>query len=204
MPYTIRKADQIITISEFTKADIIRQGWASESKIEVVHNSFDAGHFASDLGELPQGIAQFLRGRDYFLCVGHLEPRKNLKRIIQAFDAYRSQWGNDVALVIVGRKNHAFENLLNDVLVGSDASSSVLVTGFVSDEYLPVLYRMSKLFLFPSLHEGFGIQFWRGWRLGFRLLLQMIQPCQKLQGTQRYSLILGQWIQYWLQLLVLW
>jgi glycosyltransferase involved in cell wall biosynthesis len=157
VPFTLKRVDRIVAVSEFTKQDIVENGWADPSKITVIHNSFDAGALMREEVMLPADVDQFLDGRDYFLCVGHLEPRKNLKRIIRAYSRYRSRDGRNFALVIVGKANAAFTTLIEDALVGTEYAKDVLVTGFVEDRYLPTLYKQSKLFLFPSLHEGFGI-----------------------------------------------
>ena len=146
-----------MAVSEFTKNDIIENGWASASKISVVYNSFDAEGFTKDEAILPVETEDFLEGRGYFLCVGHLEPRKNLKRIITAYSRYRNTSGEGVALVIVGKANASFITLIEDALEGTEYAKDVLVTGFVEDQYLPGLYKKAELFLFPSLHEGFGI-----------------------------------------------
>lgn len=157
VPYTLKRVDQIVAVSEFTKQDIVENGWADPSKVEVVYNSFDARAFMSEENALPSNVDQFLDGRDYFLCVGHLEPRKNLKRIISAYSRYRAKDGRSIALVIVGKANASFTTLIEDALAGTEYAKDVLVTGFVEDQYLPGLYQKAELFLFPSLHEGFGI-----------------------------------------------
>jgi glycosyltransferase involved in cell wall biosynthesis len=103
-PRYAQKAARIATVSEFSKQDIMQQYGVPAEKIDVVYNG--ANELFSPLTiEEQQAVRQrYSEGHPYFLFVGALHPRKNLVRLFQAFDLYRSQSNQQVKLLIVGEK----------------------------------------------------------------------------------------------------
>jgi glycosyltransferase involved in cell wall biosynthesis len=90
------------------------------------------------------------------LAVGNLQPRKNIPRLIEAWEIMRSQHRAEVQLVIVGRKAWLFD----ETIAARDSSRSrdkIIFTGYVDDFELPALYSGASLFVYPSLFEGFGL-----------------------------------------------
>lgn len=146
------RCDYIITISQFTKDEIIELYGIDESKISVVWEAIDKSKFNIknlDLQSLDQKYSDFCD--DFLLSVGHLEPRKNYNRLIKAFANLRDERGYKGRLVIVGKKAHDFQETLQ--LINEE---DVIYLNFVSDDELIYLYYRSRLFLFPSIYEGFG------------------------------------------------
>lgn len=132
-------ADKIIAVSESTKKDLIDYGIAAE-KITVI---YEAAASVFQPIDSRQARAKYGLTKDYFLSVGTLEPRKNLKRLIEAFSAL-----HDSQLAIVGPIG--WGKSLKPV-------NNVKFLGFVPDEDLAGLYSGAKAFIYPSLYEGFGL-----------------------------------------------
>lgn len=134
------KAAAIITVSEASKKDLVEQGILPE-KIRVIYEA--AGnifkpvnpHLAKDKYQLT---------KPFILSVGTQEPRKNLNRLIQAWQPFRRQFD----LVIVGKFGWGEKN--NPV-------DGIKLLGFVPDETLVELYSAAAVFAYPSLYEGFGL-----------------------------------------------
>ena len=131
--------DRIIAVSESTKKDLIDYGIAAE-KITVIYEA--AASVFRPIDSRP-ARAKYGLTKPYFLSVGTLEPRKNLKRLIQAFSALRT-----AQLAIAGPIGWG-ESL--------PTTSKVKFLGFVPDEDLAGLYSGAKAFVYPSLYEGFGL-----------------------------------------------
>ena len=91
----------------------------------------------------------------YILCLGTLEPRKNLKLLIKAYAELFGDREIDLELVLAGRKGWMMDDLLSNIT--KDIKSHIHITGFIDDEDLPYIYKDAELFIFPSLYEGFGI-----------------------------------------------
>jgi glycosyltransferase involved in cell wall biosynthesis len=151
------RADRIIASSQSTKRDVIRCLGVDEEKIRVVHlaaskvfrpiRSPEALQAASTRLGLPDKVV---------LAVGSLNPRKNLVTLIQAYARLRQQAGVPHKLVLVGPREWKSEPLYQTVKE-LGIQSEVRLLGWIQDQDLACVYNLAELFVFPSLHEGFGI-----------------------------------------------
>ena len=143
LPLVIRNAKLLITVSEATKKDIHKHIGVPLEKIHI------AGNAVSDFW---QKVEEKPTIDNYILTVGSLDPRKNLKRIIESFLLLED---NSLSLVIVGHKHKAFANL--DLSIPEQDSKRIFFTGYVTDEEIRTFYSHAKVFVYVSLKEGFGI-----------------------------------------------
>ncbi len=152
---TIKNADKLICISEFTKNELLKYyPNVDESKIEVVYNGFEYNEMILTQHTIDSTLNKFNITKDYLLFVGTLSPHKNIERIIEAFNKVRNE-GYDYQLVICGKKGWLYEDIFKKVQE-LELEKEVIFTDYVTDEELEVLYKNTKLFVFPSLYEGFG------------------------------------------------
>jgi glycosyltransferase involved in cell wall biosynthesis len=150
-----RKVDAIIADSFSTKDEIIKYLKIPEDKIRVIHlgcsGSFQPLPASERLGETEE---KFKIKGDYILCVGTLEPRKNLKGLIQAYAQSRAK--KDFLLVLAGGKGWKYEHIFR-LVDKLQLQERVIFTGYVEEADLPGLYQGASLFVYPSLYEGFGL-----------------------------------------------
>lgn len=155
MNNTIKNADKLVCISEFTKTELLKYyPNLNKSKIDVVYNGFEYREIAMNKQNIENTLNKFNITKDYLLFVGTLSPHKNIERIIEAFSKV-IEYGYDYQLVICGKKGWLYEEIFNRVKV-LNLKNKVIFTGYVTEEELEVIYKNTKLFLFPSLYEGFG------------------------------------------------
>lgn len=147
IPEIAKNSLKIVTVSEFSKKEIIDLLKIPEEKIEVVYNAV-ADEFVALAS---QKVDNNIYG-EYILAVSSLDPRKNFKNLILAFNRLKLK---DIKLVIVGAENKIFSN--NELKELIESNENIIFTGYVSDEHLAGLYINAKLFVYPSLYEGFGI-----------------------------------------------
>ncbi|HWQ60551.1 MAG TPA: glycosyltransferase family 1 protein [Candidatus Fimivivens sp.] len=156
---TVRKASRIIAVSEATKNDLIRFfPDLSESKIRVIHHGVNAAFFEiePDEDERDALLAHYgLVSGSYILYVGAIQPRKNLIRLVAAFETAKLRHP-DMKLVIVGEKAWLSESIV-ERMKRSPFSDDIVRTGKVPFHELPIWYRNARCFAFPSLYEGFGL-----------------------------------------------
>ena len=150
-----READIILADSFATKQDIIELLGIPEEKIKVVYLAAGEQYekFKNQSAKIKTVETERVRKKygtegEYFISVGTLEPRKNLKRVIEAFSGVRSQESGVRSLVVVGKAGWG-ENL--------SQTENVSFLGLVPDEDLPGLYAGSSGLIYPSLYEGFGL-----------------------------------------------
>lgn len=155
-PRFIRKAARIITVSEWSKADIIRQYPFAKGKVEVVYNAADKAFRPRSYAEKEAWKEQFTDGREYFLCVGSIHPRKNLINLLKAFSLFKKRQRTNMLLVITGRmawQHEPFQQALSTFKYRED----VKLTGYLPQDQLSALMAAAYALVAPSLWEGFGI-----------------------------------------------
>ncbi|GAL65900.1 glycosyltransferase [Jejuia pallidilutea] len=91
------------------------------------------------------------------LHIGNTDPRKNTARVLKAFNRYVNTLSKDTKLVLVGLDNTKLNIILKNLDLENELADKIVLTGYVSDKDLPVIFNLSEVFLFPSLREGFGI-----------------------------------------------
>jgi glycosyltransferase involved in cell wall biosynthesis len=158
MPRIVRESAAIIAVSENTRADLIRILSADPGKIAVVPPaaSREFTH-AVTKGELDRVRDRYRLPNKFFLSVSSLEPRKNLKRLIEAYRVLPRSVTDEFALVLVGAGNSVFADPDISASLQQDYHGDIHAPGYIPAEELPALYRMATALVFPSLYEGFGL-----------------------------------------------
>ncbi len=157
MPKAIEKSDCIIADSEFTKQEILSEFSISEIKIKVTPLGKSLDFYPRLESELQDILTKYgLKFGQYTLTVGTLEPRKNIIQVIKAYQNLPHRFAIQFPLVVVGVRGWKESSLLKD-LDNLVRQNKAMVLGFVSAEELPKLYSGARMFVFPSIYEGFGL-----------------------------------------------
>ena len=155
LPLYCRRATHIITISECTRQDLMAAYNLPRGKITVIHEAADP-NFALQHPDRVAAVRQHYQlPQRYLLFVGTIEPRKNLTRLLHAFENLRAE-GLTEALVIVGKRGWLYGGFFAE-LERSSVRESVILPGYIPDTDLPALYAGAQALVFPSLYEGFGL-----------------------------------------------
>lgn len=159
-----RRAERIITISEFSRSRIMDILKVKKEKIILAYcgisENFRRTEHITEEESIPEEERRRIREKyglpeEYFLCLSTLEPRKNMLLLLNTCLKLYRQGRLRTKLVLAGRKGWKIDELL--ARAGAGQEGWVRVTGFIEDEDLPAVYRMARCFVFPSLYEGFGI-----------------------------------------------
>ncbi len=152
-----RRATAVITVSESAKRDIVRIYSLDPSRVHVVHEAAaPAFRPVCDLAELNRVRRRYGLADRVILYVGTIEPRKNLPRLIDAFALRRRAGDLKHQLVCVGRYGWRSRGI-GARIEHARIADAIAFTGYVPFEDLPALYNLAEMFVFPSLHEGFGL-----------------------------------------------
>lgn len=164
-PKFARKAHHIVTVSNYSKADLIQTYGIASENITVGYNGA-ADWFQPVESERQEVIrAKYASGLPYFLSVGALHPRKNIVRLLQAFDAFKAHSGSETQLVIVG-DSYYWSSEMKKTLEQMRFKVAVRFTGHVQPEELVGLYGSARALVFVSYFEGFGIPLVEAMRCG--------------------------------------
>jgi glycosyltransferase involved in cell wall biosynthesis len=157
IPKIISECDGIITVSNYSKKDIVETLNFPENKVYVTHLASEDIYRPLD-----KRISRYIAEKyysiygDFILYVGGFSPRKNIVGLIESFSKLLCSYKKDVKLVIAGKQGKSYE-IYKKRAEELHISDKVLFPGFVSIEHLPYIYNASQLFVYPSFYEGFGL-----------------------------------------------
>ncbi len=149
----IKNSERIIAVSEHTKEDILKNFKINPKKVLVTYEGVDT--IEKPILENAETILKkYGIIKPYILYVGNAYPHKNLDRLISAFKRVVKKHPG-LSLVLAGKEDYFYKRLKKSVI--EDEVSSVVFPDHIDEDHLPTIYREAKLYVFPSLYEGFGL-----------------------------------------------
>lgn len=161
--YTISQAVKIITVSNFSKDELIKLYQIPPEKIEVTHLGYDAENYKviDDKVKIGSVLKKYNIKKPYIFYIGRLEPKKNSLLLIEAFGRYKQKHKDDqVSLVLAGRPGFNYIKIRKQVeqcIEKYNLEKWIIRTGWVAEEDVPYIHNGAESFVFPSCYEGFGI-----------------------------------------------
>ncbi|OCT10707.1 hypothetical protein A8709_22995 [Paenibacillus pectinilyticus] len=152
---TIRNSSAITTVSEFTKLDLCSFVPGFEGKIKVVYNGCNMTLESFDKSNHDSFERRYSIDYPYFLAISHYE-HKNAELAIKAFALSKDKLSEQHQLIITGAR-HKLKEKLKTIAREEKVEKDIVFIDYVENEYIQSMYYGAKLFLFPSLFEGFGI-----------------------------------------------
>jgi len=155
IPFNARIADKILTVSDYSKQDIVKTLKIPAEKIVVTYDAVD-GTFKqySDMKQISSMLSSYGINDKYILSVGRLDPRKNLARLIEAFVKLKKEKSIPHKLVIAGKKDYLSSTI--EKLIQNE-KNNIIPTNYIPSESLPFFYCGADVFVYPTLFEGFGL-----------------------------------------------
>lgn len=162
----VHRARQIITVSEFTKQDIINKFKISSAKIVVTYegvSNLSHGRDSLFVAKLDtqETLAQYHIAKNFLLYVGNAYPHKNLESLLRVFEELLKEFPN-LRLVLVGRQDYFYTRVQDyarslNLWQRGNLNSPVIFPDYIPDAQLEILYQEARAYVFPSLYEGFGL-----------------------------------------------
>ena len=180
-PLFAKKAAKIITVSEFSKQDIVKQYGILPEKITVAHNGGNEAFKPLTNPEQNNVKKKYSNGMDYFVYVGALHARKNTDRLFQAFNQFKKESHSDLKLIVVGQKlwksdqdNIGFSQLKH--------KDDIIFTGHLQIEELIKIVAAAKALTLVSYFEGFGIPLVEAMRCGIPIITSNTTSLPEVAG----------------------
>ena len=151
--YAARRAAAVFTVSNFSKEEIHARYAVPSHRIHVTYNGVDSNRFHPRCASDPRLERLGLNSQGYFLSVGRLEPRKNHEKLVEAYSQLPADFP---PLVLVGQPDFGYDPIFKRIR-DLGLQSRVRVLNDIEDDLLPVIMRHARVFVFPSLAEGFGL-----------------------------------------------
>ncbi len=174
VPNVLKEAKKIIAVSKSTAKDLQEIFNLDAKKIEIIYHGIDQRFFKKrTLSEIKKVKKKYNIQKNYLFFLGTLESRKNIMRIIEAYERFRdrliqplSNTGSKIKinqnifskyqLVLVGAEGHDFKKIKTKI-ADSDYKNDIILPGYIEADDLGTLFSGASLFVFPSLYEGFGL-----------------------------------------------
>ena len=154
--FSVRAASRVIAVSENTKRDLVRLYGVPPEKVSVIYEGASENNFQFPISNFQSNHkSQFPKTeKPYLIFVGRLEERKNVARIIEAFELLKQENHIPHELVLVGKPGYGYEKIWRKI---QDTKYKIHELGYVSEEEKRRLLAGADIFLFPTLYEGFGL-----------------------------------------------
>ena len=155
--HAVRRADHIIAVSEATRRDLVRLTGTPPKKITVIYEAAESIYFPVQEQEaLAQIRSKYHLSDGYILFVGTIEPRKNLKTLLRAFNMLIENYKAAVDLTIAGKAGWLYDDVYQ-LVEELGLQKRVHFLGRVPTADLPLLYNAAQMLVLPSFYEGFGL-----------------------------------------------
>ena len=182
VPTLVSKADKIITVSNYEKKRIKNYFNLSGNKLDVVYNGvgnhFLTKHNREDLVRIRN---KYHLPENYLFFLGNTHPKKNTKNVLRAFSIFHQGELNDIFLVMPDFKERDLQALLQEI--GDPGLREFIhLTGYIDNQDLPVIYNQSRLFLYPSLRESFGIPILEAMASGTPVITSLTSSMPEVAG----------------------
>lgn len=157
--FGIKHAKKVITVSNYSKNDLIKWYQADENKIKVIYNGYNRFIFRKidDRPTIDETLAKYSISGNYLLYVGRVEKKKNISKLIEAFSLIKQEHRDlNCRLVLAGKAGYGYDEVTY-AIQEFGLTKDVIMTGWVEENDLPFLFNGATAFVFPSSYEGFGI-----------------------------------------------
>lgn len=152
----LHKAARVLTVSEFSRQDILQQYHLPEEKIGIAYGAARGDFQPLNWQDKEQVKDSYADGREYFLFIGGVHPRKNLMNLLKAFSLFKKWQHSNMKLLIAGRLAWQYDDLLARLKTYKYREDVVLLD-YVPDEQLAKITAGAYALVYPSLLEGFGL-----------------------------------------------
>jgi len=180
-PKFAHRADRIVTVSSFSKNDIVSQYQINPDKIDVVYNGINEKYTPINDSGKEAVKTEFSEGCDFFIFIGALNPRKNLTNLFRAFDIFKRENGTKHKLVVVGEKMY-WPGDIKATFDKMDFKNDVLFTGRLGIDKLTKLVASAEALTFVSYFEGFGIPIVEAFKAGTPVITSNVSSMPEVAG----------------------
>lgn len=180
-PAFIRKAKKVVTVSQFSKNDICKTYRTAENKITVVPGAARTG-FVQLEWEAKQAMKDgYADGREYFLFVGGIHPRKNLLNLLKAFSHFKKWQHSNMKLLVAGRMAWQYDDLLEKIKTYKYRDDVVLL-GYLPEAQLQRVVGAAYALIYPSWFEGFGLPILEAMQAGVPVICSNTSSMPEVAG----------------------
>jgi glycosyltransferase involved in cell wall biosynthesis len=182
MPRYLAYTDHIITVSEFSKSEIIAGYNIPADKISVVYNGITDAYKPVSDEQKKITRARYTNGRPYFVYLGAIHPRKNILTLVRAFEQFKSSHPSDHQLVLAGRASWHTEEVFKTI-ADSKWKDAIHLPGYIATADATALVASAEAMIYPSLYEGFGLPLVEAMACGVPVICSNVSSLPEVAGN---------------------
>ena len=181
-PKFAKAASRIATVSEYSKKDIITNYGIDKNKIDVVYNGINS--FFKPLEETTKLNTKqtYSNGKNYFVNVGSLHPRKNIGNLIKAFSLFKKETNSDFKLILAG-PNYWGLNQIHKIIEETNLKNEIIFTGRLEDDTLNLVLGSAVALTYIPYYEGFGIPLIEAMQCGVPIITSNVTSLPEIAGN---------------------
>lgn len=176
-----RRAQVIVTDSEFSRREIMELYQIPVEKIKVVYLGYDEQKYFFRADSDADTFKKYNLTKPYLLYIGRLEKKKNIGNLVAAFAMLKDK-NPDLKLALVGNAGNDFEAIKN-IIEKNRLQDEIIMPGYVPEDDLPALIRQAEVFLFVTLYEGFGLPIIQAMACGTPVVASDRDPHREIGGA---------------------
>ena len=182
MPRYLAYTDHIITVSEFSKSELIAGYNIHPDKISVVHNGVTETYKPLNNEQKRFMRERYAKGHPFFLYLGAIHPRKNVLTLVRAFEKFKSDHPSDHQLVLAGRASWHTEDVFKSISQ-SPCKASIHLPGYIPTAEATMLVGSAEAMIYPSLYEGFGLPLVEAMSCGVPVICSNVSSLPEVAGN---------------------
>lgn len=180
-PLFMKKAARVVTVSEFSKTDILKHYAVRPEKVGVVANAANAMYQPLQKEAKVMARERFTNGREYFIFISSIHPRKNLQRLLPAFQKFKEETGSLMKLLVVGNVFWK-DDALKEAIDRGVESGDVIMAGRLDADDLSLALGGAMANLYVSYFEGFGIPVVEAFQAGVPVITSNVTSLPEVAG----------------------
>lgn len=174
--------DHIITVSEFSKREIIAGYNIPADKISVVYNGITDAYKPISEEQKKHTRDRYTNGKPYFVYLGAIHPRKNILTLVKAFEHFKSSHPSEHQLVLAGRASWHTEEVFK-AIAESNWKDSIHLPGYIATADATSLVASAEAMIYPSLYEGFGLPLVEAMACGVPVICSNVSSLPEVAGN---------------------
>ena len=180
-PKFAKEATRIATVSEYSKQDIAKNYGINKDKIDVVYNGINSFFKPVDEATKQATKQKYSNGKNYFVNIGSLHPRKNIANLIRAFSIFKKETNADFKLVLAGPHYWGIAEI-RTVITETNLKEDVVFTGRLEDDELNLVLGSAFALTFVPYYEGFGIPLVEAMQAGVPIITSNVTSMPEVAG----------------------
>lgn len=159
IPLSLKRADKIIGVSQFTRDEIIKFYNPDSNKVEYIYNAVGEQFLSESVSSEEKKAVQekYQLPEKFFLYLGTLQPRKNIPHLIEAFARIKDRLDGEKLVICGNLAAHNCDKKIKETVKRHGLDEEVIFPGFIDEQDKVAVFSLAQVFVFPSLYEGFGI-----------------------------------------------